>query len=407
MSESENPLPEGTSQQSAVPRTGLPDSSFASTPVLPQQSAGSIGSGIRSSLQMEGQLTAAMQTISSLQRSLFSMSEEHRQQERRRQRKKSIWLFLLTFLSTFMVGAQYFPLEYALGNLIPRYGGFLNLLLGGRFQELGEQSISQGLSYAIPVMGILLFHEMGHYLQALRYRVPASLPYFIPMPLPPLGTMGAVIFQGQGSATRRQMFDIAVSGPLAGLAVILPVLWYGLKNSGYQPVNQISGLEFGDPLLLTWMIEYLHGPEPAGHIFALNQVAFAGWVGVLITSLNLLPVGQLDGGHILYTLIGRRAHWVALAVVVAAVGGMLLNENYSFLLLLILMLLTGIRHPPTADDTERLGAIRYVIGWLTLAFLIIGFTPNPISVPTSNPPEAVQPDDALPLPPDAVDDGLI
>ncbi len=411
MSESEDLLPEDSISDSTASRTGPSESTAAAgPPALPPLFQGNASPGIRSSLEMEGQLTAAMQTISSLQRSLFTLSEERRQQERRRQRKKSIWLFLLTFLSTFLVGSQYIPLEYMLGNLIPRYGGFLNLLTGGKLQELGEQSIIQGLSYAVPVMGILLFHEMGHYLQALRYRVPASLPYFIPMPLPPLGTMGAVIFQGQGSATRRQMFDIAVSGPLAGLAVILPVLWYGLKNSGYQALNQVSGLEFGDPLLLTWMIEYLHGPEPAGHIFALNQVAFAGWVGVLITSLNLLPVGQLDGGHILYTLIGRKAHWVARAVVATAVAGMLITDNYSFLLLLILMLLTGIRHPPTADDSEPLGAVRHVIGWLTLAFLIIGFTPNPISVSTADQrsqAEDVQPDDPLPLPPASITDGLI
>ena len=359
--------------------------------------AGSAGAGeFHTVEELQQRLGVAGRTISQLQRSLYETSEQRITSERRRQRKKCTRLFILTFLSTFLVGAQFFPLEYVLGLLVPRYGQFVNVMMGGRLDEVAWQTAIAGISYAVPVMGLLLFHEMGHYLQAVRYRVPASLPYFIPMPLPPMGTMGAVIFQGQGTATRRQMFDIAVSGPLAGLAVILPVLWFGLRGSGYQPVNAVSGLEFGDPLLMTWMIEYLHGPEPAGHVFALNQVAFAGWVGVLITSLNLLPVGQLDGGHILYTLIGRWAHYVAMAVIGVALGGMILFENYSFTLLLILMMLTGIKHPPTADDSESLGWHRHLIGWLTLAFLVIGFTPNPISVPSGDrgqPPAAVEPAD--------------
>jgi membrane-associated protease RseP (regulator of RpoE activity) len=162
------------------------------------------------------------------------------------------------------------------------------------------------------------------------------------------------------------MFDIAVSGPLAGLLITFPVLWYGLKNSRYESISVLSGIEFGEPLIITWLVELLHGPAPTGTVFALNHTAFAGWVGVLITSMNLIPVGQLDGGHILYTLIGRRAHVVAYGVVAIAFAAMYFLENYSFTLLLILMMLTGIRHPPTANDNEPLGLTRHVIGWMTL-----------------------------------------
>jgi len=271
-------------------------------------------------------------------------SERHRVRYlawKRKQLIRSLFLFILTFISTWLVG---------------------------------------GPSYAIPVMLILFCHEMGHYLQSVRYRVPASLPYFIPMPLTPLGTMGAVIFQGHGVATRRQMFDIAVSGPLAGLAVTFPVLWIGLKGSTYAPLPQGQYLEFGDPLIITWIMELIHGPLPAGQGMFLIPMAFAGWVGVMLTAINLLPVGQLDGGHIAYTLLGRRAHTLALLTIAAAAGMIAFQQNYSFVLLVILMLLTGIRHPPTADDAESLGWFRHVIGWLTLSFLVVGLTPNPMMI---------------------------
>lgn len=290
-------------------------------------------------------------------------SAHHRELYRRYKRQqlwKCVILFVLTFLSTWFVGS---------------------------------------LSYAVPVMLILFAHEMGHYLQSVRYRVPASLPYFIPMPLTPLGTMGAVIFQGRGTATRRQMFDIAVSGPLAGLAVTIPVLCVGLNNSYYAPLPAGIFLEFGDPLIITWLMELIHGPLPAGQVMFLNSMAFAGWVGVLLTAINLLPVGQLDGGHIAYTLLGRRAHTLALITVGAAAGMIIFQQNYSFVLLVVLMLLTGIRHPPTADDSESLGWFRHVIGWLTLSFLVVGLTPNPMMVRDSReesqvPVEQRQPEDS-------------
>ena len=180
------------------------------------------------------------------------------------------------------------------------------------------------------------------------------------------------------------MFDIAVSGPIAGLIITIPVLWYGIQSSQYEPRPPVIGLEFGEPLLVKWMMYALHGPEPKEQVFMLNSIGFAGWVGVLITAMNLLPVGQLDGGHILYTLIGKPAHFVAYGVIGVAVFYMLKTQNYSFTLLLFLLLMTGPKHPPTRNDKEPIGVVRHVIGWLTLSFLIIGFTPNPIIVPDSS-----------------------
>jgi Zn-dependent protease len=304
-----------------------------------------------------------------------------RQPLRRREVRRAGILFLLTFASTLLVGANFFPFDYLLGLMSPGYYQYMSRIIPNLEQVLRD-SLWMGFLYAGPVMLILVFHEMGHYLQAVRYGVPASLPYFIPLPVAPLGTMGAVIFQSPGAATRKQMFDIAVSGPLAGLVATIPVLWFGLANSQYMQVAPGAGvgLSFGEPLLLTWMVELLHGPAAQNQVFVMNPVAMAGWVGLFVTSLNLLPIGQLDGGHILYTLIRRRAHAVAVLLYGSAIASVIFLGNTSFVLLLLLLLLTGIRHPPTADDSESLGFGRHIVGWLTLAFLIIGFTPEPISI---------------------------
>lgn len=332
------------------------------------------------------------------------LAQEAFRRRKLRQYRTSLILFLLTLLSTTLVGADYWPLD-----ILP---GFFNVETQQTLLEHFErtwptegtptlvdrfwQSIRMGCTYSIPLMAILLCHEMGHYLQAVRYRVPASFPYFIPLPLPPLGTMGAVILQGRGAADRKKMFDIAVTGPLAGLVATIPILYFGIQSSGYTSEVMPRGFAFGQPLLIEWLIEAIHGPPEAGMTFHWNGYATAGWVGVFITAMNLLPIGQLDGGHILYTLIGRKAHFVAWGLIVVAVYGMIRMDMYSYILLLILLTLTGPRHPPTADDTVPLGAIRHVIGWATLAFLLIGFTLQPIIVaekrPGLEPPGVMQKD---------------
>lgn len=240
--------------------------------------------------------------------------------------------------------------------------------------------VQQSVAYSVAVMSILLAHELGHFLQALRYRVPASPPLFIPMPTL-FGTMGAVILQGAGFANRKALFDIAISGPLAGLVVALPVTWIGITQSTVAALpDDASVTIFGDPIILQWMVELHHGPLPENHEVILNPLLFAGWVGIFVTALNLLPVGQLDGGHILYTLIGRRAHSVAIALVAGAAGWMLVTGNHSYVLFLVLIFLFGVRHPPSADDSVPLGIGRTILGWLTLTFLFVGFTPIPLDV---------------------------
>ncbi len=312
--------------------------------------------------------------------------DAHKRRNRRRLRT-SIILFLLTFLSTTLVGANYWPLEILFSSFHPEVRAEVLADLNHYWPSedgpltLSEhfwKSVQRGCLYSVPLMLILFCHEMGHFLQAVRYGVPASLPYFIPLPLPPLGTMGAVILQGRGVADRRMMFDIAVTGPIAGLVVTLPVLFYGISTSGYIPEAYAGGFDFGQSLMVGWIIEFCHGPAPAGMVFEWNGFATAGWVGVFITALNLLPIGQLDGGHLMYTLVGRTAHWIAWALILIAAGAMIYHGVYSYVLLLILVTLMGPRHPPTANDFVSLGWGRQVVGWATLSFLLIGFTFQPI-----------------------------
>jgi len=230
-----------------------------------------------------------------------------------------------------------------------------------------------GLEYAVPLMIILVCHEAGHFIQARRYGVRASLPFFIPMPFSPLGTMGAVIAMEARIGDRRSLFDIGITGPLAGLVPTLAFCTIGMHLSEYNPGRDA----FGDPLLFEWIARCVLGPRPAGEVICAHPMAFAGWVGLLLTGLNLLPVGQLDGGHVLYALLRTRAHQVASLLLLAAAAAIVYFGYYVWMLMLMLLMFMGPNHPPTANDNVRLGPIRTTLGWLTLAFIPIGFTPTP------------------------------
>jgi len=245
---------------------------------------------------------------------------------------------------------------------------------------VGDWRYSNGWGYMLPVMAILLAHEMGHYLTSLWYRVSVSLPFFIPMPFSPLGTFGAVIVRHAGSREdRKTLFDIAIAGPLAGLVVAIPVCIYGAMTAVPVPFADVPAgqLQFAAPPVLRWIVYSVRGDWPAGHVLE-SAILDAGWVGIFITGLNLIPIGQLDGGHILYTLIRRRAHQVAFGLIIGAMTYMLWTGNATFMLMLFLILMMGPYHPPTSNDHVPLGTFRIVLGWLTLSFILISFTPTPI-----------------------------
>jgi len=273
---------------------------------------------------------------------------------RRRRVRLPVLLFIATCLSTLFAG---------FGD--PSKSGWLDALV-------------TGLWYAVPVMTILVCHEMGHFIQCHRYGVYASLPYFGPMPFSPFGTLGAVIVMDPRIGPRTALFDIGITGPLAGLVPTFIFLIVGLHYSthGERPEH---GLLFGDPLLFQFLADrILH--VPAGNEVIAHPMAFAGWVGLLITSLNLIPIGQLDGGHVLYALLRRKANKVALFLFLSAIFLVAFNfrEFGNWIVILILLMIFGTAHPPTADDDEPLGIGRIVLGWLTLAFIIVGFTPTPL-----------------------------
>ena len=185
--------------------------------------------------------------------------------------------------------------------------------------------------------------------------------------------MGAVIAMDPRQGDRKSLFDIGISGPLAGLVPTLIFCVVGLSWSEIVPGRDV----FGDPILFRAIAEWLKGPIPAGHVIQAHPMAFAGWVGLLITALNLIPIGQLDGGHILYGLLRKKAHLVASLMLFGAVAAVVAFQLWNWTLMIFLLFLIGPIHPPTVNDDVPLGFGRHVLGWLTLAFIPIGFTPTP------------------------------
>lgn len=240
------------------------------------------------------------------------------------------------------------------------------------------EAVRRGFIYAASLMTILLCHEMGHFLQSCRYGVFSSYPYFLPIPIQPFGTMGAVIFMEPRAGHRRALFDIGISGPLAGLVPTLIFCIIGIRLSTYT--TQV-GNEVNFPLLFVWLFGLFGQHISHDAIPVLHPTAFAGWVGLFITSLNLIPIGQLDGGHVLYALMRKKARYIAGFLLFAVVIVVATNEKlYTWAVMLMILFIMGPFHPPTANDDEPLGILRYIIGWATLAFVVIGFTPMPFKL---------------------------
>ncbi|TWT88161.1 Peptidase family M50 [Pseudobythopirellula maris] len=284
----------------------------------------------------------------------------------RRKVRLPVLLFLATAFSTFWVGsADWKPLEH-----MQSWGQILSTSLG---------NWEQGLAYMAAVLAILLTHEMGHFVLTLRHGIPASYPLCIPVPFNPIGTMGAVIGMDGLRANRKEIFDIGVAGPLAGLVVAIPVLWLGVRQLDLSGAPQPGEVQLYNPVIVRWMIEWLH-PEWIAQsqwigISQVNPLFMAGWVGMLVTGLNMLPISQLDGGHTIYGLFGRDAHTIARSFVVVAIVYVVINLEQAAMWtpMLILVILMGIHHPPTRDDEIELDGVRWTIGIASLAIPILCF----------------------------------
>jgi membrane-associated protease RseP (regulator of RpoE activity) len=243
--------------------------------------------------------------------------------------------------------------------------------------------IISGLSYSIPILVILSAHEFGHYFACRHYDVDATLPYYLPAPVPLSGTIGAVIRIREAFPSKRALFDIGVAGPIGGFVALVPFLYWGMTLSDITP-KPTDGLSIylGEPLL--WQaIERLHfGVLPESMDVAAHPVAFAAWFGMLATALNLLPFGQLDGGHIMYAAIGRHAAVVSLATL-ALVLVLALQTNSWVLpaaMMAAMALLFGFRHPKVIDEHDRLDRGRQVVAVFALVMFVLCFTPVPIEI---------------------------
>lgn len=230
-------------------------------------------------------------------------------------------------------------------------------------------TLSGGWKYSASLMAILLAHEFGHYVAAAHYGLSPTLPLFFPS-VPPFGTFGAFIQLTVRVPNRKALFDVAAAGPLAGLAVAIPLTALGIACTGPMPVNT-GELALGTPLLFRFF-EWLMRGIPASPQLGMQSVVFAGWVGILITGLNLLPIGQLDGGHVSRAVFGRASHAISLAAIFVLV----LFTGMQYFLLLMFLLMFGMRPIPIEDPDTPLGNGRKLLSAALFALFVLCFIPK-------------------------------
>ncbi|MFH1184439.1 MAG: site-2 protease family protein [Chloroflexota bacterium] len=304
----------------------------------------------------------------------------------------NIILFLLTVLSVMLVGAQ------PTGSMPSDPAGQVLFL---------ARSILSGWPYAASLLSILLAHEFGHYLMSRHHHTRATLPYFIPLPLPPLGTMGAAILLQGTPKNKRVLFDIGVAGPLAGLVVAIPVLLLGLSLSRLDVIQAVDGMvqmegnsllylaakyltfgrllpapaDFGGASPFTYWLGYFFTGRPiplgATDVF-IHPVAFAGWAGLLVTALNLIPAGTLDGGHVIYSLFGDKARRAYPIILLALFGlGLFWNGWWIWAMLLLWL---GRVHAEPLDQVTPLDPPRLAVAALMLVIFFLTFSPVPFAI---------------------------
>jgi len=299
--------------------------------------------------------------------------------EPRRTYALHLFLFILTILTTTMTGA----------------------MLRGKDPFASWQELSIGLSYSLALMTILFFHEMGHYVTARKYKVDVTLPYFIPLFLPAFhpGTMGAFIRMRSPIPHKRALFDIGIAGPLAGFVMSLLFLSIGFWRLPDQAgilhyIEQIHPLDnpHGIDLVLGGNLLYdgLARLFGSGRLLPMNEMyhfpfIFAGWFGLLVTALNLMPIGQLDGGHISYAMFEDRSRLIAFTafVLLIVLNIYIISEYNSYVWILwpvLILIFIRFRHPPTVDNSIQLDGKRRILGWLAYIIFVLCFSPMPVYI---------------------------
>lgn len=276
-----------------------------------------------------------------------------------------IILFGLTTFTTLWAGAYQVNTKPVIGawDFLTRY----------------PDSLINGLPFAATLLGILVTHEMGHYILSRIHRVSASFPLFIPGPPQFIGTFGAVIRMRSPIMQRRALFDIGVAGPIAGFFAAVLAVIIGLSFSYVIPKEQTFGLQLGEPLLLQGFSWLMFGPIPPTHDLVLHPIAFAAWFGFFVTAINLLPLGQLDGGHVAFAVFGRQQRQLAYMTV-----PILLYLGFTgwpgWFVWVGMAGIVGLAHPPIADPDVSLGKGRRWVAWGALVIFIMTFAPVPFSI---------------------------
>ena len=290
------------------------------------------------------------------------------------QGRRRLWLqvllFCLTLITTTMMGARL--VDNFARNVPPFSDDDLDA-----FARLLHQPtlLLEGLPFSLTLMTILMAHEMGHYLACVYYRIDASLPYFLPAPTL-IGTLGAFIRIRSPISTRRELFDVGVAGPIAGFVFLLPALFIGVAYSKIIPdINLRGEIYFGVPLLQNFAQQLLFPGMPAADLY-LHPIGRAAWVGLLATALNLLPIGQLDGGHILYSFLGRW-HRTLTHVFIALLIPIGIVYSLSWIVWAVLLFLFARKHP-SIHDRLPLGLGRVVLAVLSLFIFVAAFSLSPI-----------------------------
>ncbi len=270
----------------------------------------------------------------------------------------NIALFLLTVFTTLTAGA----------------------LMEGADLLSDFSAIKNGIPFSFTLITILGFHEFGHFIASRLHGVKATLPYFIPAPPFPfiIGTFGAFIKVKSPIYDKKTLLDIGAAGPIAGFLIAVPSIIWGLQISEVKEVIPGQGIVLGDSLLLYILEKIIYGNIPQGYDIHLSSVAFAGFIGLLVTAFNLLPVGQLDGGHISYALFGKKQKIITIAVFVSLILLSFFWLGWLFWAFLIYMI--GFKHPPTADDFVVIDKKRKIVGYICICIFILCFTPIPFSI---------------------------
>jgi membrane-associated protease RseP (regulator of RpoE activity) len=283
---------------------------------------------------------------------------------------RHVLLFVLTVITTTLMGGEH-------------YVSFVS-----DFGDAGRQSFGlagfllSGLWYSGTVLAILGLHELGHYVACRYYDVDASLPFFLPLPPPfPSGTLGAFIRIREPIPSKKMLFDIGIAGPIAGFLVTVPALFIGLAMSNVVKIPpDFVGFWLGEPLLFKAATAMIFGTPPEGYSINLHPMAFGAWFGLIATALNLIPIGQLDGGHISYAVLGRRSSQVTLAMVLVAIGLAWFSTSWIVwtTLMIGMLVMFGRHHPRTFDEDQPLDRTRMLLALAALVMLVLCFTPAPI-----------------------------